>query len=95
MPMKWPIGKGSRSDEGPDLRALVEVVARQLVDHPESLEVIAVDDEHSTTYKLKVAEEDRGRVIGKQGRTAKAIRTLLAAASTRAGGKKALLEIVD
>ena len=95
MPIKWSLGKAAQKEGKVELREFVELVAKQLVDHPESLEVTEVDAEHATTFQLKVAPEDRGRVIGRQGRTANAIRILLAAASTRTGGKRALLEIVD
>ncbi len=73
---------------------LVEYIAKTLVDDPAGVVVNQVEGEKSTILELKVAEEDVGKVIGKHGRIAKAIRTLLAAASTRSG-KRVVLEILD
>lgn len=73
---------------------LVEYVARVLVDHPEQVMVEAVEDESTTTLRLRVAPADLGRVIGKQGRTAKAIRTLLHASAARSN-RRAVLEILE
>jgi predicted RNA-binding protein YlqC (UPF0109 family) len=73
---------------------LVEYIAKTLVDDPAGVVVNQVEGEKSTILELKVAEEDVGKVIGKHGRIAKAIRTLLAAASTRTG-KRVVLEILD
>jgi len=73
---------------------LVEYVARALVDNPEQVTVESVDDDTTTTLRLRVAAADLGRVIGKQGRTAKALRTLLHASAARAN-RRAVLEIVE
>jgi predicted RNA-binding protein YlqC (UPF0109 family) len=83
-------------DDAPedDLVALVRDVARSLVEHPDRVRVEAVDGSSTTAIELRVAAEDLGRVIGKKGRTATAIRTLLSAAGTRSG-RKYLLEILD
>ena len=62
-----------------DYKALVEYVARALVDKPDAVKVDEVPDGNTTVYELEVDEEDIGKVIGRQGRTAKAIRTLLSA----------------
>ena len=68
-----------------DVRALVEFVARELVDHPEAVEVREVEDERGLRLELRVAPEDMGKVIGRQGRIARALRTVVKAASLRAG----------
>ncbi len=75
------------SEEGPrvDLAALVTFIARGLVDHPEAVEVRAAEDERGLRLELRVAPEDMGKVIGRQGRIARALRTVVKAASLRAG----------
>lgn len=73
---------------------LVEYVARVLVDNPDQVSVESVEDETTTTLRLRVAPADLGRVIGKQGRTAKAIRTLLHASAARSN-RRAVLEILE
>ncbi len=73
---------------------LVEYIAKMLVDSPDQVEVNMIEGEKSTILELKVAPEDIGKVIGKQGRIAKAIRTVLSAASVRTG-KRVVLEILD
>jgi predicted RNA-binding protein YlqC (UPF0109 family) len=72
---------------------LVEVIAKSLVDHPEAVEVTETTDNQTTVLQLKVAPEDMGKVIGKQGRIAKALRTVVKAAATKAN-KKVVVEIV-
>ena len=62
---------------------LVTVLAKALVEKPEAVQVEAVEEEDRTVLKLHVAQEDMGRVIGKQGRIAKAIRTIVKSAATR------------
>lgn len=76
------------------MKELIEYIATSLVDHPEQVRVTVVEGEQSTVLELKVAKEDLGMVIGKQGRTAKALRTILAAASSRAE-KRMTLEILE
>jgi len=66
-------------------RDLVEYIAKSLVDEPSQVRVNAVEGDRSTIIELKVAQPDIGKVIGKHGRIAKAIRTVLSAASTRSG----------
>ncbi|HEY1273085.1 MAG TPA: KH domain-containing protein [Terriglobales bacterium] len=66
-----------------DIRALVEQIAKALVDTPDEVAVEAIDEGEGTVLELKVAENDLGKVIGKQGRTARAMRTLLSAAGTK------------
>ena len=76
------------------LKELVEYVAKVLVEQPDQVHVEAVEDPAATTLKLRVAPGDIGRVIGKQGRTARAIRTLLHAAAAKAK-KRVVLEILE
>jgi len=78
----------------PALRDLVDYLARGLVDHPEQVEVEEVEEPDALVYELKVAEEDLGKVIGKQGRTAKALRTILSAASAKSR-RRVVLEILE
>ncbi len=75
-------------------KELVEFMVRSLVDQPEEVSVNVIEGEKSTILELHVAEGDVGKVIGKQGRIAKAIRTILSASATR-DGKRAVLEILD
>ena len=75
-------------------KELVEFVVKSLVDVPEEVSVNVIEGEKSTILQLKVAQEDVGKVIGKQGRIAKAIRTILSASATR-DGRRATLEILD
>jgi len=76
------------------MKELVEFIARSLVDTPEEVKVDEVDQERSTVIELRVAPDDLGKVIGRQGRTARALRTVLAAASTRSG-RRYSLDILD
>jgi predicted RNA-binding protein YlqC (UPF0109 family) len=73
---------------------LIEYLAKSLVDDPSQVQVSIIEGEKSTILELKVAESDIGKVIGKHGRIAKAIRTVLQAASARSG-KHTILEILD
>ena len=73
---------------------LVEYIAKSLVDDPDGVEVNVIEGEKSTILELKVSEADVGKVIGKHGRIAKAVRTILSAAATRTG-KRVVLEILD
>lgn len=82
------------SEQGGDMRALVEQIARALVDEPEQVSVQAVDGDQGTVLELRVAPNDLGKVIGKQGRTARSIRTLLGAAGMKLH-KRFTLEIVE
>lgn len=76
------------------MKALIEQIARALVDKPEAVEVREVDGEQTAVLELKVAKEDLGKVIGKQGRTAHAMRTILGAVSMKLK-KRAILEIIE
>ncbi|PKM66265.1 MAG: RNA-binding protein [Firmicutes bacterium HGW-Firmicutes-2] len=75
------------------MKELVEVIAKALVDHPEAVVVNEVEGERSTILELKVAPDDMGKVIGKQGRIAKAIRTVVKAAATK-DDKRVVVEIL-
>ncbi|VBB05646.1 Hypothetical protein LUCI_0856 [Lucifera butyrica] len=75
------------------MKDLVEVIAKALVKNPEQVNVTASEDSDAVVYELHVASEDMGKVIGKQGRIAKAIRTVVKAAATREN-KKVMVEIV-
>lgn len=81
----------SASDE---LRELIEYMARALVDYPDQVNVKQIEGEQTTVIELKVAKDDLGKVIGKQGRTARAIRTILNGASTKLK-KRTVLEIIE
>jgi predicted RNA-binding protein YlqC (UPF0109 family) len=76
------------------MKELLELIARSLVDRPDEVDVTEVDDGQSIVLELRVAREDLGKVIGKQGRTARAIRTLLASTGRKAR-KKVGFEIVE
>lgn len=75
-------------------KELVEFIAKSLVDEPENVNVQIVQGEKCTILELKVAGEDIGKVIGKHGRIAKAIRTILGAMTTKTG-KRVILDIID
>lgn len=76
------------------LKDLVDFMARSLVDAPEKVQVNEITGEQTTVVELTVAKEDLGKVIGKQGRTAKSMRTILNAASTKLS-KRSVLEIME
>jgi len=82
------------SEPSGDVRALVEHVAKALVDSPDQVVVEVVEEDGDTIVELEVAESDLGRVIGKQGRTARAMRALLGAAGLKAD-KHYSLEILE
>ena len=76
------------------MREFLEHIVRALVDYPDEVDITEVEGTRTTVFELRVGEGDLGKVIGKAGQTAKAIRTLLAAASARRG-KRAVLEILE
>ncbi len=76
------------------MKELIKLMAQALVDNPDKVEVSEIVGEQSSVFELRVAKEDLGKVIGKQGRTAKAMRTILSAASTKMR-KRAMLEIIE
>ncbi|MGD8388071.1 MAG: KH domain-containing protein [Desulfobacteraceae bacterium] len=76
------------------MKELITYIAKALVDLPEEVSVTEIEGEQTSVIELKVAKEDLGKVIGKQGRTARAMRTILSAASTKIR-KRAVLEIIE
>ncbi len=76
------------------LKTLVEYIAKSLVDHPDHVDVNEIEGEKTTILELKVNEEDLGKIIGRHGRTAKAMRTVINAAATK-DRKRAVLEILE
>jgi predicted RNA-binding protein YlqC (UPF0109 family) len=79
---------------GESMKQLIEDIAKALVDIPEEVEVFTVEGEQTTVLELKVAPSDLGKVIGKQGRTARSIRTILGAASMKLN-RRFTLEILE
>jgi predicted RNA-binding protein YlqC (UPF0109 family) len=77
-----------------ELKTLIELVSKALVDMPDRVEVNEIEGEQTTVIELKVDKSDLGKVIGKQGRTARALRTILNAASTKLR-KRSVLEIIE
>ena len=82
------------TEQGGDMRALIEQIAKALVDEPDQVSISQIEGEQSTVLELKVAPNDLGKIIGKQGRTARALRTLLSAAGMKLH-KRFTLEIVE
>ncbi len=82
------------SAEADELKSLIEYISKALVDVPDQVSVQQIEGEQTTVIELKVAKEDLGKVIGKQGRTARAIRTILNGASTKLR-KRTVLEIIE
>jgi len=76
------------------LKELIETIAKALVDQPDAVHVTEIEGDQSVLIELEVARDDIGKVIGREGRTAQSIRTLLVAASTKQG-RRAQLDIVD
>ncbi|MCX8069334.1 MAG: KH domain-containing protein [Thermodesulfovibrionales bacterium] len=76
------------------MKTLIETIAKALVDHPEAVKVTEVEGEKTTVYELKVSSSDLGKVIGKEGKTARAMRTIIGAAGTKLG-KRCVLEILE
>lgn len=76
------------------MRELISYIAQALVDHPEEVRVTEVEGNQTSVLELKVAKEDLGKVIGKQGRTARAMRTILSAASAKLK-KRSVLEVIE
>lgn len=84
----------SNQSEGQIMKDLVQYISEALVDKPEEVKVNVVEGENSIILELKVASDDVGKVIGKGGQTAKALRKILSAAATKLK-KKSLLQIVE
>ncbi|MBC8439586.1 MAG: KH domain-containing protein [Deltaproteobacteria bacterium] len=76
------------------MKELIEYIAKALVDNPDQVQVSEVSGDQTSVLELKVAKEDLGKVIGKQGRSARAMRTILSAASTKLK-KRTVLEIIE
>jgi len=76
------------------MKELIEYIAKALVDSPDEVRVNEIEGEKTSVIELSVAKEDLGKVIGKQGRTARSIRTILSAASAKSN-KRAVLEILE
>jgi len=76
------------------VKQLIELIAKSLVDNPSKVEVTQIDGEQSSILELKVAQEDLGKIIGKEGRTAQAIRVILGAAGMKLK-KRFILELVE
>ena len=87
---------GGAGSAQPDLtmKQLVEYIAKALVDFPDKVDVVAMESQNSVILELKVAPDDVGKVIGKGGQTAKALRKILSAAATKLH-KKSLLQIIE
>ena len=77
-----------------EMKDLIAYIAKALVDKPEEVVVTEIEGEQTSVIELKVAKEDLGKVIGKQGRTARAMRTILSASSTKIN-KRSVLEIIE
>jgi predicted RNA-binding protein YlqC (UPF0109 family) len=77
------------------MKDFVEYIVKKLVDNPEDVKVTQIDSEKTVILELQVKEGDLGKVIGKKGRTAKALRILLTAAAAKQGQKRAILEIIE
>jgi len=76
------------------VKELVKIIATSLVDHPEQVEVTETETDEQITVELRVAPEDMGKVIGKQGRIAKSIRTVVRAAAAAKDDRKVVVDIV-
>jgi predicted RNA-binding protein YlqC (UPF0109 family) len=76
------------------LKDLIHAIAVELVDHPEQVDVVEIPGDNNSVIELRVAKDDVGKVIGKEGRTAQSMRTILTAVSTKLG-RRAHLDIVD
>tara|TARA_B100000029_G_C17520624_1_gene939726 strand:- start:1289 stop:1528 length:240 start_codon:yes stop_codon:yes gene_type:complete len=78
-----------------EMKDLLEGMVKALVDTPDEVSINLTESENTLIYELKVAEGDVGKVIGKKGKNVGSLRTLLAAATAKEGGKRALLEIIE
>ena len=76
------------------MKELIEYIAKALVDNPDAVRVTEIEGEKTSVIELSVAKEDLGKIIGKQDRTARSMRTILSAASTK-NNKRAVLEILE
>jgi predicted RNA-binding protein YlqC (UPF0109 family) len=92
--MSEPVNVGSVDKKLGELSLMIELISKRLVDLPDQVSVNEVHGENTTVIELTVAKEDLGKIIGKQGRTARAIRTLLNGASAKIR-KRTVLEIIE
>jgi hypothetical protein len=92
VPLFAKYEQGYEGDEA--MKELIEFIAQELVDFPEQVAVDEIEGNQTSVLELKVAKEDLGKVIGKQGRTARAMRTLLSAGSAKTK-KRMVLEIIE
>ncbi|MDZ4696527.1 MAG: KH domain-containing protein [Deltaproteobacteria bacterium] len=94
------IGGGEGLDGGasdgamPSLRELLAFLARSLVEHPDKVEITEIVEPDALVFEIRVAESDLGRIIGRQGRTAKALRTVMAAASAKQK-RRVIVDIIE
>jgi uncharacterized protein len=86
--------KGPGAPEGATMRRLVETIVRRLSDHPEETRVVENYEGRTAVYEISVPEEDRGRLIGRDGRTVRALRAFVGAAAA-ARGKKVVVRVRD
>jgi predicted RNA-binding protein YlqC (UPF0109 family) len=84
----------SGAESSTPLKDLIHAIAVELVDHPDQVDVVEIPGDNNSVIELRVAKDDVGKVIGKEGRTAQSMRTLLTAVSTKLG-RRAHLDIVD
>jgi predicted RNA-binding protein YlqC (UPF0109 family) len=82
------------TDPSAALKELIHTIAQELVDHPDQVEVTEIPGDNNSVIELRVAKDDIGKVIGKEGRTAQSMRTILTAVSQKLG-RRAHLDIVD
>ncbi len=92
--MSEPVNVGSVDKKLGELSQMIELISKRLVDLPDQVSVNEIQGENTTVIELTVAKEDLGKIIGKQGRTARAIRTLLNGASAKLR-KRTVLEIIE
>ncbi len=76
------------------MKELIEYIAKALVDHPDSVDVKEIEGDKTTVYELRVGAGDLGKIIGREGKTVNAVRTIVTAASMKKG-KRAILEILE
>jgi predicted RNA-binding protein YlqC (UPF0109 family) len=88
------MGSDHSSQSNVDVRALVEHLARGMVDQPDDVEVTMVEERDAFVYEIDVGQQDLGKIIGKGGKTARAIRTLVNCVAPRSG-KRSLVEILE
>ena len=77
------------------MKELLEKIIKELVDKPNEASVIEVDSENAVVYEVRVGDGDVGKVIGRHGRTAIALRTIISAITAKKGGKRSMMEIVE